>query len=545
MNFDEPWKPEETKDEKAKKPKQGLPKKQYTINEYMDSSKLNVFTYFMILFFVVLYFATAKIDFMRRTEEKEHNFDINSNGKYDFNATCRNLTEKNVFVLFEYDLMPNQDSASTPAEVNLKVISEHFYKNGSFFSTRVNRVWHTFGTAEAFLPLHYMPTKEISTVNVNIMANPYRDNWIGKIKMRCAYGVNAPFDLAPQLHTLFFIIYIVCMINFYKNNIGKHHFLRSTIVSILLPIASFSQFPYEYIGVDMHYADALRDLISAIAFMICYILWFLKVHGFNTECFSETKNVKAIAIGIFGCGYGIYHVFEKHLHVFSLPSAPDGSDHDGGDFFMKYIYEFATCFALYKLITAFMDKNEKKDLIDMNRFSADFYPLLCASLISAVLYAPIIKDKACIENPLMKCIRYVMWDFAIWYESCVSIQISGTPLTNDNENENNQVGADVDEASLNPLNYVPDENEEEEENKEAKEEAPVENNEQKEDKKKKKKKKVIIVKKKKRSKKQKEEVKEDAKKNEEEEEESENEKEDETKNKDENENENGEVPQTA
>ena len=504
----EEWKPNQDEDSK-KSPIIDLPKQQYTVSEILDSDDLKNYSYLILLSLVYLLISLNKVKFLTSTTEESIHVSDSYTGAIEFTTSCSNLTKKNRLAFFEFVLVPKRDAEEVKVTWNVKVDSMHYGDNNTFLFYRENRIWHDFSATETMIPLHYTSTDNVRSVTLNVKANPDMQDdrsWLEDIKLKCFRGNSMSFDISYAFHCILFAVYIVCTIFFYMKNIPRNKFVRSKLEMLTLPFGILSQAPFEFLGMSYHISDFMRDLFHTIVFCLVFLQNTLKVYEYNVQSFANNNTVKHILSFIFMFLYCIYHTCEIHIQLWSIPSTPNSSDPNAGDFMTKNFYECVIGFAYYHFCVKFFDKADKKDGEESNHFSADIYPFAIASAVTGLLYMPNIRRKNVINDPYRKCVRFIGWDFCVWYEAFVSIQQKDTPLTNDEDSPEN-VGVDVDE-SLNPI--IPEQTKEsshEDKDKENIEESTKDSSKDKqeqeenaadnEQKKKKKVKKIIIVKKKK------------------------------------------------
>ena len=120
---------------------------------------------------------------------------------------------------------------------------------------------------------------------------------------------------------------------------------------------------------------------------------------------------------------GVLSSISRHLIMYSLPSLPDGTDPSEGDFISKNLFAVVVGLTFYQVLTALMDKMDKKKNDDLERFKIQHYPLFFSMVVSVVFFLQDARKKSFIQNPVKKAIMQGVWHLVIFFESIISIPI--------------------------------------------------------------------------------------------------------------------------
>jgi len=368
----------------------------------------------------------------------------NERKEYSFSAFLNNVSEKNVYALLHFQLIPEQDVKHKPATFNIKVSSNHYDSNSKLVKEVENKWVHRFLLNNTYHPLHYSDLRNVSSIIVFTQCIARRE-WLSMVNIKWEVGQQYPFEISIRINKYIFIVYILVILQWIYFCLKNPMKIRSKLVSIVLPIYLLSHIPFESMSFSYPISQAIRDIIESFSWFFLVIFWRFKSFEFDLGTVFKSDNFKPLMIGSLMSFLRIYYFMGKGLSLMSAPSLADGSDGEEGDFFSRNMYPISLVFTFYLLLIDIIERIDKKEGEELSHYLSDHFMLFFA--IGANLYFSLktMKLKQFIPNPIHMSLIKLLWDMIVIYESIASRPVHEASIENEDAGINPDIELLIDE----------------------------------------------------------------------------------------------------
>jgi uncharacterized membrane protein len=304
-------------------------------------------------------------------------------------------------------------------------LSSVYYDHGRIARVRDVGWKADFEFNQSFVPICFIDSGAFDSVLVSVTGD-CKHMWIEYVFWQWEIGSSVALLTAQWLNFVMFLVMGFASAARAVSTRNRPASTRSRFVGWIVVLHFASHFPFD-VFVRFRLARLLGRVIWSAAFGLLYVLWLLKVVGFDVDRVKRSDDFRTVTIG---CAMAVALAFKAvtgELQLLTWPRLYDGGNQKEEDFLGRNYVAIICAYAFYLLAIEAIDRLERLEADEQWGFFADNFLALWAGVVNTVIAVNHRKTKDIVEHPLRSQAVAVLWDFVVLYEVFASAPVQRDP----------------------------------------------------------------------------------------------------------------------